>query len=245
VALHCDGARLWEIEPFYETESNKSLADVGSLFDSVYVSFYKALRGVTGAMVVHTDKIFIQELRIWQRRAGGNAFTMAYEVIDCERGFNEMIGTFSKKRDKMVSIVGRISAATKSFLNANMQPMVVFKPETPTCFQVLTYFHGYTEDELLVARDLVQLRTNVRIFERIRPNQTLDDISATIRAAPTQDESKTRLSQGCKDESSHRVHFIEWRIGPEIEQISDLVFVDAYVHFCTALYSIDQERVNR
>jgi threonine aldolase len=37
VHLHLDGARLWEVQPFY----GKSLADICALFDSAYVSFYK------------------------------------------------------------------------------------------------------------------------------------------------------------------------------------------------------------
>jgi hypothetical protein len=41
VKLHMDGARLWEIGPFY---LGKSYADVAALFDSVYVSLYKGLR---------------------------------------------------------------------------------------------------------------------------------------------------------------------------------------------------------
>jgi len=39
VALHCDGARLWEAAAAYD----KSLAEICALFDSVYVSFYKGL----------------------------------------------------------------------------------------------------------------------------------------------------------------------------------------------------------
>lgn len=35
--MHMDGARLWEVQPFYGC----SLRDVCTLFDSVYVSFYK------------------------------------------------------------------------------------------------------------------------------------------------------------------------------------------------------------
>jgi threonine aldolase len=37
IALHCDGARLWEAQTFY----NRPIRDIAALFDSVYVSFYK------------------------------------------------------------------------------------------------------------------------------------------------------------------------------------------------------------
>jgi threonine aldolase len=43
VKLHCDGARLWEIEPYYRSKYCKSFADLAELFDTVYVSFCKWL----------------------------------------------------------------------------------------------------------------------------------------------------------------------------------------------------------
>ena len=45
--LHLDGARLWEAAPFYE----RSHAEIASLFDSVYVSFYKGLNALAGAVL--------------------------------------------------------------------------------------------------------------------------------------------------------------------------------------------------
>src|SRR5215211_3150991 len=44
IALHLDGARLWEAGPFYGRE----YAELAGLFDSVYVSFYKGLGGLAG-----------------------------------------------------------------------------------------------------------------------------------------------------------------------------------------------------
>jgi threonine aldolase len=44
IALHLDGARLWEAAPFYE----RSYAEIAGLFDSVYVSFYKGLGALAG-----------------------------------------------------------------------------------------------------------------------------------------------------------------------------------------------------
>ena len=37
VALHLDGARLWEVQPSY----GKPFSDITALFDTVYASFYK------------------------------------------------------------------------------------------------------------------------------------------------------------------------------------------------------------
>lgn len=46
-ALHLDGARLWEAAPFYD----RSPAEVAALFDSVYVSFYKGVGAIAGAVL--------------------------------------------------------------------------------------------------------------------------------------------------------------------------------------------------
>ncbi len=67
IALHLDGARLWECRPFYGHE----YAEIAGLFDSVYVSFYKILGGIAGSILAGPADL-IAESRIWQRRHGGN-----------------------------------------------------------------------------------------------------------------------------------------------------------------------------
>ena len=47
VHFHMDGARLWESTSFY----GKSLNEISALFDSVYVSLYKGLGGMGGAVL--------------------------------------------------------------------------------------------------------------------------------------------------------------------------------------------------
>jgi len=68
-ASYCDldGARLWECTPYYE----KSLSDICRVFDSVYVSFYKTLGGISGAMLAG-EATFINTARVWLKRQGGN-----------------------------------------------------------------------------------------------------------------------------------------------------------------------------
>jgi len=58
VALHLDGARLWEIAPFYAAEGH-SVSEVCGLFDTVYVSFYKGLGALGGAMLLGTDAVVV------------------------------------------------------------------------------------------------------------------------------------------------------------------------------------------
>ncbi|CAM3082385.1 beta-1,3-galactosyltransferase [Corallococcus sp. ZKHCc1 1396] len=72
VKLHMDGARLWESQPFY----GRSYADICRGFDSVYVSFYKQVGGIGGAMLVG-GRDFIRESRVWRHRHGGNLYQLA------------------------------------------------------------------------------------------------------------------------------------------------------------------------
>jgi threonine aldolase len=71
VAVHMDGARLWECGPFY----GRTLAEIASLFDTVYVSFYKGLGGAAGGMLLG-EKDVIAEAREWRHRHGGTLFNL-------------------------------------------------------------------------------------------------------------------------------------------------------------------------
>jgi threonine aldolase len=66
VALHIDGARLWECGPAYA----RPLAEVVALAESTYVSLYKGLAGPAGALLLGTAEL-IDQARVWRRRHGG------------------------------------------------------------------------------------------------------------------------------------------------------------------------------
>ncbi len=70
-AVHLDGARLWEATPYYR----KSLSEVAALFDTVYVSFYKGLGGLTGCCVAGEEDV-IDEVSTWRTRHGGRLVAM-------------------------------------------------------------------------------------------------------------------------------------------------------------------------
>jgi threonine aldolase len=65
-AVHLDGARLWESGPFY----GRPLAEVAELFDSIYVSMYKGLGGLSGSVLLG-DEGLVGEARAWRKRHGG------------------------------------------------------------------------------------------------------------------------------------------------------------------------------
>jgi threonine aldolase len=84
IRCHMDGARLWQCTEYYL----KTLADISALFDSVYVSFYKDLGGISGA-VLAGDEAFIDSAKIWIRRAGGNLYSLAPYVVAAREGLKQ------------------------------------------------------------------------------------------------------------------------------------------------------------
>lgn len=91
IKLHLDGARLFEILPYYE----KTAVEVCSLFDSVYISFYKGIGGIAGAVLAGT-KAFISESKIWKRRYGGDLISLYPYVISSDYYFKLRINKMAQ-----------------------------------------------------------------------------------------------------------------------------------------------------
>ncbi|MEU5898834.1 MULTISPECIES: beta-eliminating lyase-related protein [Streptomyces] len=67
--VHFDGARLWECTAHF----GRGLAEIAGLADSVYVSFYKSLEGLSGAALAG-PRTLVEEARVWRHRYGGQLF---------------------------------------------------------------------------------------------------------------------------------------------------------------------------
>lgn len=306
VALHCDGARIWETESFYTSTSPSSSSSsitifqtLGPLFTSIYLSFYKALQGITGAILLHNDPSFILQLSIWQRRAGGNAYTLAYEVIDCERAVNEIWGggkTLEKRVRKMRRIVRRIGEEVGRLEGSNSRGNgrdggIYFQPAIPVTFEINTWFaagggggsgggddgdgrrrRGYTEQELLQARDIVQEKSNIRVFEKLAegkfPNRILreereeeEEVVGKLEGLNTactsatgveedggesesrqQAENATAASDDSEKTEPLSAHYFGWGLSSLTEDLDDEVFVKGYVELWKELVRIDEGR---
>ena len=70
-AVHLDGARIWECTPFY----GNSPAEIAALFDTVYVSLYKGLGGLSGCCLAGDEDV-IEQARAWRKRHGGTLFAL-------------------------------------------------------------------------------------------------------------------------------------------------------------------------
>ncbi|GAB3243265.1 beta-eliminating lyase-related protein [Kineococcus gypseus] len=79
--VHLDGARLWETT----THFGHRLEEIAALADSVYVSFYKSLRGLSGAALAGPAD-FVEQARLERHRYGGNIFQQHPAVLTALHG---------------------------------------------------------------------------------------------------------------------------------------------------------------
>ena len=119
VALHLDGARLWEAQPYYA----RPHSELAALFDSVYVSFYKGLGGLAGAALA-ADADTIAEARVWQRRHGGNLVTQHPFVVSAEAGLDSRL-------DRVATYLGHARAIATELTTVPGLEVVPDPPQTP------------------------------------------------------------------------------------------------------------------
>ena len=84
--LHIDGARIWESQRWFD----RTLAEIATLADSLYVSFYKGLGGIAGAALLGPAD-FIAEARLWRRRLGGTIFRTTAEAVSALAGLRDQL----------------------------------------------------------------------------------------------------------------------------------------------------------
>jgi threonine aldolase len=83
IKLHLDGARLLEVLPYYQ----KTAAEVCELFDSVYLSFYKGVGGIAGAILAGETE-FIEKSKVWKRRYGGDLISLYPYILSADYYFD-------------------------------------------------------------------------------------------------------------------------------------------------------------
>lgn len=79
--IHLDGARLWESQPYYD----RSHAEIAALADSVYVSFYKGLGGLSAAALAGPQDV-VDAARQWQHRHGGTMYSLLPYAVSARAG---------------------------------------------------------------------------------------------------------------------------------------------------------------
>ncbi len=84
--VHFDGARLWESAVHF----GEQLPAIAALADSVYVSFYKTLGGLSGSALAGPAD-FCAEARAWRHRYGGNVFQQWPAALSALSGLESVL----------------------------------------------------------------------------------------------------------------------------------------------------------
>ncbi|QOR66940.1 DegT/DnrJ/EryC1/StrS family aminotransferase [Cytobacillus suaedae] len=107
IKLQLDGARLFEILPYY----NKTAAQICDLFDSVYVSFYKGIGGLAGAILAG-DKEFTEEAKVWKRRHGGDLISLYPYIVTADYYFDKRIHKMDQYHEDAKELAGYYNSCT-------------------------------------------------------------------------------------------------------------------------------------
>ena len=181
VALHMDGARLWETQPFYA----RPLAEIAAPFDSVYVSFYKILDGIAGAALAGPED-FIAEARVWQRRHGGNLVTQYPFVLSARAGLRDHL-------PRVESYVARARAIARCLAAIPGVRVVPDPPPTNMMHVVLPR----DPQALLEESARIALDERVSLFTRLRasdvPGTSIVEIAVGDAASALDDAVIERL----------------------------------------------------
>ena len=153
IPLHMDGARLWESRAFY----GRTYAEIAEGFSSVYVSTYKGLGGIAGA-VLAGDEDFIAEARLWRRRMGGTLYHQS-----------PMIASAAMRLDTRLSQMDGCYARALSLAAALANiPGLKVNPATPQTNMMHLYFEAPAET-VMDRRDAIAARDGVWLIGAARP----------------------------------------------------------------------------
>ena len=152
VALHLDGARLWEAAPYYE----RPHSEIAGLFDTVYVSFYKGLGGIAGCALAGPGDV-IAEARVWQARHGGRLLSLYPLVLSAELGLDRFLPRMPEYHRHAVAVGAEL----------NVRDGIEVVPDPPQTPMMHVHLRGDRERLIAAAVDLAEER-KVWLFDRLR-----------------------------------------------------------------------------
>ncbi len=154
VRLHMDGARLWEAGPAY---APRTLAEICAHFDSVYVSFYKGIGALSGAMLLG-PAAFARAARVWRRRHGGTLVQLHPAAASAAMRFDDALARMPAYRARAATLAAGLTAI----------PGCRILPSPPQ----VNMFHLHLAadaDALTEARDRIADDTGVWLASRFVP----------------------------------------------------------------------------
>ena len=149
--LHMDGARLWEAAAGYA----KPLADVAAGFDSVYVSLYKGIGGLGGAMLAGSRE-FVDRAAEWFRRQGGNVIHRSPYVVAAAMGFEDRLAAMPACLERTHFLYRELAA----------HPIIRVNPAAPHTNMLHLHLPVTAERALTIRRELAE-RHGIWMFNRI------------------------------------------------------------------------------
>jgi threonine aldolase len=154
--VHFDGARLWECA----THFGRPLAEIAGLADSVYVSFYKSLGGMSGAMLVGPEGM-VEEARTWRHRYGGQVFQQFPAALAALAGLEREL----PRLPSYVAHARVVAGAVAEGLGASEVPWFRVHPQVPHTHQFQVWL-PYTAEVLNEASVRQAEETKVALFRR-------------------------------------------------------------------------------
>lgn len=151
IHLHMDGARLWEAAAGY----GRPVHEIAAGFDSVYVSLYKGIGGLGGAMLAGS-RDFVVRAAEWFRRQGGNVIHRSPYVVAAAMQF-----------------AGRLAAMPDYFRRTEFlyevlrdYPQLQANPARPQA-NMLHIHLPVSRERALAIRDELAERHGIWIFNRV------------------------------------------------------------------------------
>ncbi|WP_433274069.1 threonine aldolase family protein [Actinosynnema sp. CS-041913] len=132
-AAHLDGARLWEAQPFY----GRPHAEIAALFDTVYVSLYKAVEGVRGAILAG-DRETMDVASVWRTRLGGalpDAWPLAVAALV---GLEETLPRMGEFLDHARAVAAAINADGYARTNPEVPQTPLFHIHLPAAGEAVS-----------------------------------------------------------------------------------------------------------
>ncbi|MGW2178564.1 threonine aldolase family protein [Streptomyces sp. NPDC001732] len=157
--VHFDGARLWECAPHFGRE----LSEIAALADSVYVSFYKTLGGISGAALAGPASL-VEEARTWRHRYGGQLFQQfpaaVAALIGLDRELPHLASYVAQARMVAGALAEGLEAADVGWFRVH--------PEPPHTHQFQVWL-PYGADALTEAAVRLAEETGVALFRSWHP----------------------------------------------------------------------------
>lgn len=163
--LIMDGARLWEAQPHFD----RPYADICDGFDSVYVSFYKSVQGLGGAMIAGR-RAFIDKIRIWRHRHGGNVY----------QGLPHMASA-AMRLDETLANVPRYHARARSFSAALAKNTDLIVMPTPAQTLLFRVFVPGTPEEMTQRRDKIAKQHSIWVADSFKPSRVPGLVQAELQ----------------------------------------------------------------